>query len=116
MNNITKPLYELEAFTSAKEDLKTDGIVEINGCHDASKLHVACGLGEGFNNKVLVTFSEQRAREIAEEFSFYDKNVYLYPAKDLMFYQADIHGNLQTKERLKVIKAIINNENAIQFI
>ena len=31
MNNITKPLYELEAFTSAKEDLKTDGIVEING-------------------------------------------------------------------------------------
>ena len=112
MNNITKPLYELEAFTSAKEDLKTDGIVEINGCHDASKLHVACGLGEGFNNKVLVTFSEQRAREIAEEFSFYDKNVYLYPAKDLMFYQADIHGNLQTKERLKVIKAIINNECA----
>lgn len=112
MNSLTKPLYELEALSSAKEELKSDGIVEINGCHDASKLHMACGLGEGFNNKVLVTFSEQRAREIADEISFYDKNVYLYPAKDLMFYQADIHGNLQTKERLKVIKAIINNENA----
>lgn len=112
MNTLTYPLSELEAFNSAKEELKTAGIVEINGCHDAVKLHMTHGLGEGFIHKVLVTFSEQRAREICEDYSFYDKNVYLYPAKDMMFYQADIHGNLQTKERLKVIKAILDNENS----
>ena len=112
MNTLISPLYELEAFEAARNELKTPGIVEINGCQDAVKLHMANAFGEDFIHKVLVTFSEQRAREILEEYSFYDKNVYLYPAKDMMFYQADIHGNLQTKERLRCIKAILDNERA----
>ena len=112
MNTLISPLYELEAFTSAKTELKSPGIVEINGCQDAEKLHMAHGISESFKSKVLVTFSEQKAREMYEDYSFYDKNVYLYPAKDLMFYQADIHGNLQTKERLKCVKAILENEQA----
>ena len=111
MNSLSKPLEELEAFSAATAELKTPGIVEVNGCQDAVKLHMAYSFGENFTQKVLVTFSEQRAREICEDYSFYDKNVYLYPAKDMMFYQADIHGNLQTKERLKCIKAIIDNED-----
>ena len=112
MKTLISPLYELEAFTSAKEELKTPGIVEINGCQELEKLHMVYALSEGFTHKVLVTFSEQKAKEIYENYAFYDKNVYMYPAKDMMFYQADIHGSLQTKERLKCIKAVINNESA----
>ena len=112
MNTLISPLYELEAFASVREELKTTGIIELNGCQDAVKLHMANSLGEDFTHKVLVTFSEQRAREIVDEYSFYDKNVYLYPAKDMMFYQADIHGSMQTKERLKCVKAIIDNEKS----
>ena len=112
MNTLIRPLLELEAYATAKDELKTPGIVEINGCQDKEKLHMAYALSQGFTHKVLVTFSEQKAKEIYEDYTFYDKNVYLYPAKDMMFYQADIHGNLQTKERLKCIKAIIDNENA----
>ena len=112
MKALIAPLYELEAFESTKEEVKTPGITSINGCQDSEKLHMAYGLSEGFKHKVLVTFSEQKAREICEQYTFYDKNVYLYPAKDMMFYQADIHGNLQTKERLKCIKAILEGEES----
>ena len=39
-----------------------------------------------------------------EDYQFYDRNVMLYPAKDLIFFQADIHGNQLTKERIKVFR------------
>lgn len=112
MKAITNPLNELESVRLTKDELKKPGIIEINGFSDASKLHMAYCLSDGFTHKIIVTFSEQKAKEIYDEYSFYDKNVYLYPARDLMFYQADIHGNLLTKERLKTLRSIINNESS----
>lgn len=109
MKTLTAPLYELEAFSSTVDELKSTGIVELNGCQETEKLHMAYALSDGFKHKVIVTFSEQKAREMCEEYTFYDKNTYMYPAKDMMFYQADIHGSLQTKERLKCIRAIFDN-------
>ena len=110
MNALTTPLTELDSIDQTLREIKSSGIVEINGFSDAAKLHTVSTLSDGFIHKIIVTFSEQRAKEICEEYSFYDKNVYMYPARDLIFYQADIHGNLLTKERLKVLKQIVNNE------
>ncbi len=31
----------------------------------------------------------------------------LYPAKDLIFYQADVHGNRLTMERMKVLRRLL---------
>lgn len=112
MKALTNPINELESVRLTKEGLKKPGIIEINGLSDASKLHMAYTLSDDYKHKIIVSFSEQKAKEIFEEYSFYDKNVCLYPAKDLIFYQADIHGNLLVKERLKTIKSLINNEPA----
>ena len=35
---------------------------------------------------------------------------WLYPAKDLMFYQADIQGNLLTRQRIRVLKALLEQK------
>lgn len=64
------------------------------------------GLGDGFPCKVIVTYSDLKVREIYEDYKFYDRNVYLYPAKDLIFFQADIHGNKLTAERVKVLRRL----------
>lgn len=112
MKILSAPALELEALSQTKQDLKTEGIIEINGCSDAVKLNTVYSLSDDFVHKIIVTFSEQKAKEIREEYSFYDENVYLYPAKDLIFYQADLHGKLLTKERLKCLKAIINGEKS----
>ena len=36
--------------------------------------------------------------------------MYSYPAKDLLFFQADIHGNLLIRQRMKVIKALLEEK------
>ncbi|MDE6063979.1 MAG: transcription-repair coupling factor, partial [Lachnospiraceae bacterium] len=80
--------------------------VALTGCVESQKLHMVYGLSEGFRHKVIVTYSDLRAKEIYEEYKFYDRNVMLYPAKDLIFFQADIHGNRLTSERIKVLRRI----------
>ena len=80
--------------------------VSLTGCVESQKLHMIYGLSDGFRHKVIVTYSDLRAKEIYEEYKFYDRNVMLYPAKDLIFFQADIHGNQLTSERIKVLRRI----------
>lgn len=56
--------------------------------------------------RLIVTYNEIRAKEIVEDYQLYDRNVMYYPAKDLIFYSADVHGQALVKERLKVIQAL----------
>ncbi len=88
---------------SARE---TGQSVALTGCVESQKLHIVYGLSDGSRHRVIVTYSDLRAREIYEEYKFYDRNVMLYPAKDLIFFQADIHGNRLTSERIKVLRRI----------
>ncbi len=104
------PLYELEELQEAKEQAKSSGIVQISGCIDAQKSHMMYGLGDGFKNKIIVTFSEIKARELYEDYRFFDKEALNYPAKDLLFYQSDIRGNLLTKERIALLKRLADEE------
>lgn len=108
MKALTAPLYELAEFEEGQSLLKKEkASIGYTGCTDAQKLHLACGLSEDFLYKVIVTHSDLRAREIYEEYLFYDKSTVLYPAKDLIFYQADIHGNQLVADRMKVLRKLI---------
>lgn len=61
------------------------GTVALSGCVDSQKLHMIYGLSDGLKYKVIVTYNDLKAKEIYEEYRFYDRNVMLYPAKDLIF-------------------------------
>jgi len=104
---------ELNEYDTLKNLLKRKkGIVAADGCVDPQKLHMIYGISDGFNYKIIATFSEAKARQIYEDYKFYDSNVYLFPAKDLIFYQADLSGNVITADRMRCIKAILENEKA----
>ena len=62
------PLGELAEFPLIKELLvqKKDR-VSLTGCVDSQKVHMMAGLGERFKCKIIVTFSDLRAKEIAED-------------------------------------------------
>ncbi len=108
MQALLTPLYELAEYSQMKNALhEGGGFVSVSGCVDAQKWHMAYGLGDGYKYKIIATFSEQHVRDIYEQFRAYDRNTYVYPAKDLIFYQADIHGNQQTKERIRVLKRLL---------
>lgn len=103
MRALLAPLSELGEYEEIRELLaRGKASAALSGCADSQKLHMIYGLSEGFRRKLIITFNDLRAKELYEDYQFYDRSVMLYPAKDLIFFQADIHGNQLTKERIKV--------------
>ncbi|MEG0961456.1 MAG: transcription-repair coupling factor [Lachnospiraceae bacterium] len=111
MKSFTEPLPDLKEYEELQNKLTSlKGVVQVSGCIDAQKPHLIYSLWEQKGPKVLVTFNEQKAKELYEEYRFYDKNAVYYPAKDVLFYQSDIRGNLLTAERLQAVKAILEQK------
>ncbi|MCR5249835.1 MAG: transcription-repair coupling factor [Lachnospiraceae bacterium] len=111
MKLLNAPLRELGWFDEAGEQLKNNGRIMIGGCADSAKLHLINALSEGKRTPLILTYSDRRAREIAEEYRFYDRDTLVYPAKDLIFYQADINGRETATERLRVLRRISAGES-----
>ena len=63
-------------------------------------------------NCLIIAENDLKAREIYEDYRMYDQEVFLYPAKDLIFFQADVHGNLLTRERMRAVAALLENKGA----
>lgn len=111
MKSFTEPLLGLKEYEELSGRLQQlSGIVQVSGCIDTQKPHLIYSLLEKSGNKLLVTFNEQKARELYESYRFYDRDAVYYPAKDVLFYQSDIRGNLLTAERLQAVKAILEQE------
>ena len=108
MRALLAPLEELGEYEEIKKMLVRESVsVALSGCVDSQKLHMIYGLGDSFRYKIIVTFSDLRAKELYEDYKFYDRNVMLYPAKDLIFFQADIHGNQLTMERIRCLRRLM---------
>lgn len=111
MKAFIQPLQGLAEFEQIQKCTgENRGIMEISGCIGSQKVHMMYGLSGLFPSHLILAEDEKRAKEIYEDYRFYDKEVYYYPAKDLLFFQADIHGNLLIRQRMQVIKALLEKE------
>ena len=111
MKSFTEPLERLEEYNKLKIRLtKEKGIMQVSGCIDTQKPHFMYSLLGGENSGIIVTFQEQKARELYDAYRFFDRDVVYYPAKDVLFYQSDIRGNLLTAERLTAVKSLVERE------
>ena len=106
MRAFTEPLQELSGFEEMTRGAQNAGLITISGCIDAQKSHMIYGIGNDRRHKVIVTFHEQKAKELYDDYRFFDPNAVYYPAKDILFYQSDIRGNLLTAERIRALRAI----------
>lgn len=105
MKAFTEPLLGLKEFEDLERTLgQLRGVVQISGCIDAAKPHMMYSINNGSGNRIIVTFHEQKAKELWEEYSFFDQKAAYYPAKDILFYQSDIRGNVLTSERINALK------------
>ena len=108
MKSLTYPLKQVEVISKALEKLnKETGVQLLTGCIDSQKTHLAFALGENFSKKLIVTYNELKAKEIFEEYKIFGQNVYLYPAKDFLFFHADIQGKLLEEQRLLALQALM---------
>lgn len=116
MRAFTEPLKQLGEFQEICSSLakgRGKGMVQVSGCIEAQKAHLIYGAGAGFPFKVIVTYSELRAKEICETYRLFDRKVLYYPAKDLIFYSADIHSNLIVQQRIRALKALLEDKEAV---
>lgn len=117
MKTFEEPLLECNEYRLLVDQLNSDKdnniALAVTGCIDSQQVNFINGITKEYKYSVVVTHSEKRAREIYDDFLLYNKNVVLYPAKDFIFFSADIHGTLTLTERLNAIRKIIENEDAV---
>ncbi len=112
LNALSAPFNSLHEFTRLKELQQNKHFnLHITGCIDSGLVHMMNLSSDGFKHKIILTFSEQKAREIYEDMQFFDKNTYYYPAKDLIFYSADVHGKHLITERLRALHALTSESD-----
>lgn len=113
MKALLQPLEAVAGFDDLKKQLKKElGIVSVYGCLDSQKANLAAALAQG-RTAILVAENERKARELYEDMRLYSRNVFYCPRRDLIFFQADISGNLLTRQRMQAFRALAEQENAI---
>lgn len=65
------------------------------------------------NVKLVLTYDDKRAEQLYSDLRFYGRNVYIYPAKDILFFSADVHGNAITMRRMEVLRRLSAGEPCV---
>ena len=112
MQAFVAPLRELAEYEAIQKSKKEKhGLIQITGCVSSQKTHFMYALGDGFIYKIIACSSETKAKQIYEEYKILGENVFQYPAKDLLFYQADLRGKYLTKQRMEVFQAMMDGQD-----
>ena len=99
----------LPGFSQICESLEKTGTnVYVTGCGETQRFH----LSESIKSRpvhLIITENESRAARIMADCSFFGANCIYYPAKDMIFYSADLHGNQIIARRLTCISELIKS-------
>ena len=107
---ILAPLRELREYEELRERLKKEtGILSLTGCIEAEKAHMIYGLSFDVPSVLVVVENEYAARNLIENLRFYVPEVLYYPAKDLLFYQADVASNALDRQRIAVMRKLVHH-------
>lgn len=84
------------------------------GVLEVQQIHLLHSLCEQLNQSaLLITYSETRARELCQDMSFFRKNTFFYPAKDILFYSADVHSKEIIRNRFQIMNALLAGERPV---
>lgn len=110
MKAFTEHLKEFSFYEDADRQLKKGKTIAVSGCALAQKCQMIYAQGKDYPYKVVMAADDVKAKELYEDYLFFDKNVVLFPAKDYIFFQADIRGREMTRERMICFRKILSGE------
>ena len=110
MNSFYYPLLKLNEYEQVRDCLSQKKSCQVTGCSDSQLAHFITGLSDGYRQKVIVTFSALKAKEIYDDIKGFTDDVVMYPSKDFIFFSADVHGNLILQQRLEFIEKIVEDK------
>ena len=108
---LEQPIEEIADIDLLRKHCREKGVTEISGCLDSQKAHLALGLKPEKGAALLVAENELKARQLFEDCRLFDPDAMYFPRRDLIFYQADLAGNVLTQQRLQVIKKLTEQKN-----
>lgn len=110
MKSFDYPLLQLNEFEQVKVCLSEHKSCQVTGCGESQLAHFINGLSNGYKQKVIVTFSATKASQLYQDLKGFADDVVIYPAKDFIFFSADVHGNLILQQRLEFIQKIVEDK------
>ena len=102
------PMEEMEAFQQIRRRMQKayQGMILAGGCIDSQKAHLIGCLSRDYPVTCILAPDDLRAREICENYRIFDEHVLLYPARDFLFFQADLQSRTLTTQRVRCMKAL----------
>lgn len=110
MKSFDYPLLQLNEYEQVRDCLSHKRSCQVTGCKDSQLAHFINGLSNGYEQKVIVTFSATKASQIYQDLKGFSDDVVLYPAKDFIFFSADVHGNLILQQRLEFVQKVVEGK------
>lgn len=110
MKAFVEHLKEFSFYEDAKKQLNKGKTIAISGCAAAQKCQMIYAQGMDYRYKIVMAADDVKAKELYEDYLFFDKNVSLFPAKDYIFFDADIRGREMTRERMICFRKIVSGE------
>ena len=108
MKALISPIKELGIYEDLTASLRNKGITGITGLTDSARTVFSYALPGSV--RLFIASDEIRARQIEETAYLFGREVYYYPARDMMFYQADLSGNLFLRQRMQALKALYEHK------
>ena len=105
MRSILQVLSASEKAKKIKEELAKPSAIQISGCIDGQKTQLIHLFGSG-PRSIVISYREQKARELMMDADFYGRDSLYYPAKDFLFYRSDVRGGELDRERSLVYQSI----------
>ena len=109
MNALYAPMEEMEAFQQIRRRMQkkqNTGMILAGGCIDSQKAHLIGCLARDYPVTCIIAPDDLRAKEICENYRIFDEHVLLYPARDFLFFQADLQSRTLTAQRVRCMKAL----------
>lgn len=115
MKALTEPLLELGSYQQVLDCIRENKTpVFATGVIDAAKNHMTYALKMHTDRPIMIlTYSELRAKEIMEGLSYLAKDCVYYPAKDILFYSADVHSMEMNRQRFALLERLLKGETPI---
>lgn len=97
------------------------GPVAVLGAVDSAKIQLTADIltaqhSDGGNQKnwaLFIVRDEVSGRRFMKDLQAYSENIWYYPSKDLLFFQADSSGSLLTRQRIEVLKHLVEDASGI---
>ena len=115
MSLFENPLKKLADFESLEESIKKDKFpLQVTDMSEPGKAHLISELMKDDRSwKLVVTYDEDNASRLYEDIGCFLGDVYLYPARDLLFFNADIRSLQITSKRVEVWKHLREDKSGV---